>query len=259
MAPHAYGLACCVFALLLPLAPMRAQTSNTRAGFTVSQSNWHMRNAGTTVLLNGNADGSPVPSEVYYLPSGGAQSTFVGLSASWEGHQTALIETNALTAGSGFVSAITGAYGWVHDDTPMQRASLSTSLMISGAYLWGDVGEVGSRAGDQYLQAPDGVRYEAGSIIDIRGIALGVDASLGVSLRLTESAVLSATGGYRYMAPVTDWTYRVKTESGDQTSDLPSNGIDGDPPKLEMSGLLIRVGLQFAVPNTSQFAHWRRR
>jgi hypothetical protein len=232
--------------LLLTPTTGRAQTEWS-FGIVSTMSRWRIENAGQEIILGSVADRSPVPSLVTYDGSTLDKSTSYAIGISAErGRTSAFVETNYLQYGTGFVNGAVGGIGYqLRRDEERAWSPLLAGHATVG-FAWGEIGEVGARPGDVYLIAPDGEQYPAGSKIGVRAATLGLDVSGGMLMRFSERVTVQVSGGYRAMTPVKEWTYHVRSASGDQESALPPEGFAANPPVLKMDGAFLRLVLVFS-------------
>ncbi len=206
------------------------------------------------VILGREADLSPVPSIVLYNDFGSKRTYSAGLLA----RQNKSIETGRSWAewagmaewmnifGSSELSVASGGAGGFLNYGIGKRAVASIGGMVLIGYNWGMVGFVGIAEGDRYLDAPDGNRYFDGAGIEARAFTLGTDLMVGLEYRSSGQS-LRFDAGMRFMSEPSEWRYRVREDG--QSSTLPADGFDSNPPSYGLSGYFLRIGFLYNLKN----------
>lgn len=200
------------------------------------------------IQLNSRADESPFPSFVELNQLGMTKANQIGLGFLWPENRVAL-EADWKFEGGFSAIGLSGlwrpAKGLGGRESPFGFLRLS----VSGSYVWGEIGEVGSHQGDVYLLTPDGEEYLSGSKINVWGLAFGGDLGAGIGFRTSNRSEILVSGGYRHMTSIDGdrWRYTVKDDGGGRSSELPSEGFDREPPALEQSGPMFQITLVFGL------------
>jgi hypothetical protein len=211
-----------------------------------------LEGVGQTVRLTSAADRSPVPSVVSYSSENSKTLLTWGLSVRSSSNLDGLgvlafAETNYFLQSANFLNVGIGGAGLELRRHVGPSAIASIGGAVDLAYLWGQVGTVGTAAGDVYLEAPDGKQYTTGASIEMRGGGFGGEFTAALQFGLG-SGSLRFEGGYRAFPRLGDWTFRVAdANDASSGSDLPSEGFSTRPPRVDLSGAMARISLAIAV------------
>ena len=242
-----------VLALWIGLCQAGTSSEEWSVGPYVANAPWKVVTEGTTITLGSSADLSPIPSEVRYWPEDKERLWNYGVlikrnTYMWAGEAewipAFMFECSILDREASVASASGGA-GLLGTYALTDHIFVSAGGFLFVGYQWGSIGDVGDASGDIYLDAPDGNRYEAGSWIHISRWVAGTDFLAGLELAFSDDISLRGDGGYRFAWPTRDWEYCVKDEAGDSSSELPASGFSEEPPEIDFSGPLMRVGLVY--------------
>ena len=149
-----------------------------------------------------------------------------------------LLESSFLVMNSELDIALGGAGGYLVTGIGKDSNFLLGGFLLVG-YMWGSVGFVGTSSGDEFLDAPDGLRYYDGAVIEASGIRAGIDLVTGFNTK-----GISVEIGYRLLGQVNAWKYKVKDVESNTSSELPAEGFSSNPPQVRMNGFVARLGFK---------------
>lgn len=202
-----------------------------------------MEGGGYAIQLTREADRSPFPSFVDLSDFNSSRSIALGVSVANIGFPGATLSADA-SIQSELKNFVLGAglekSRLLSSTSPI---SIAAGLGLLASLVTGQIGTVGSRAGDVYPITPDGAQYEAGSRISVTGLGFGGEATSSIQYRLGGQGFLFVAAGYRWSTAIDNWNYQIRDD--DQTSKLPSYGFVTDPPPFVSRGPLLRVGFGF--------------
>lgn len=243
-----------IIVMVFPLTISAQFLKEYEVGPYFSNHPWIYQSDGANVILNSDADYSPVPSEVNY--SSGDRSTLwtYGIIVKPRFRTRAgitrvstmyVLEFGGLLESSEQVSLISGGVGVNMNYGLSDVISWTVSGLFNIGYFFGHLGTVGDASGDEYLEAPDGNIYYSGSDIEINKLGGGITIQTGLQFDISKPIGIRFDVGYRYWGEQEGWNYEVT--DGSNTSELPASGFTDNPFTLDIAGLTYRIGLLYRI------------
>ncbi|RJQ59155.1 MAG: hypothetical protein C4517_13345 [Stygiobacter sp.] len=241
-----------VFLILLTLG----LTQQTKAQFTfdlgMGYGPFKNDEAQYSILTNSLADQSPVKSIIKLdMPSSTRGVSFgIGFGYPFSSHKSVSygMFVDAFYQRSGKISALNAAGGLKVEFKVSDNVLIGFRGGVCFIPVWGKVGQVGERSGDVYLRAPDGYDYPIGSEISVNSSAFGGMTYGELRYYTSQKVYILFGGGYQFGLSAKDWSYEI-TDKNDKNkkTDLPKDGLDSLPPKIEFGGSFIRIGIGLLI------------